>query len=345
MPSNRKRKGSTMKVPPILREMLSDFQKFGKEKYISSLWLELNQKHVDKLISFGYENFKHTIALQYFTWLENDDNSQLRFLTQTLGAEKTKWAKELALQFPRFSYTTAEHTLFFNTLTLLFWEYLKNQGLEKERSQLNEPLEGNPPALHFQGQYFSQDIANSLLEFDTINQSIDFRTLETIMEIGAGYGRDAYVWLKLNPIKRYIIVDVPPALYISQRYLSNQFPEKKIFPYRNFSSFDEIKEEYETAELVFLMPWQIDLLPGKSIDLICSIDSIHEMHLDLINFYFKNIHRLGNLFYIKCFKKSHHRFDGIKLKWGDYPTYPEWKALVDRECRVQTDYFETLYEV
>ncbi len=81
---------------------------------------------------------------------------------------KIKWAQDLARSFPISQYTSPENSKLFNTITLLLWQYAREQGLQEKLCQLAEPLEGNPPTINFEGRPISQDIANSLLEFDTI---------------------------------------------------------------------------------------------------------------------------------------------------------------------------------
>lgn len=332
-------------IPPELQEMLIDYKMHGEKKYTSDFWIRLNNLHINELLINSYNNFKHTIASYYFTYLlepvtSEEITCQLRFLTNNLNEKEISYAKELTEKLPTSSLITKE----FNTITLLLWQYLKSQGFEKELARLSEPLEGSPPAINFEGRLISQDLANSLLEFDTIRKHTKPDSIRIILEIGAGYGRSAYVWLRLSGVQKYVIVDVPPALYISQRYLSSQFPEKKVFRYRNFKSFSEVENEYNRAELVFLMPWQIELLPKKIFDLIFAIDSLNEMRLDTIKLYFKIIKKLGGrYFYMKSGKEW--ESDGVAIKREDWPIPKEWKKILERECRVQTTYLELLYNL
>mgnify|MGYP001559237635 CR=1 FL=1 len=328
-----------------LQKMLSDYQKYMK-KYTSKFWIHENKLHINNLLGNGYDKFKQTIASSYFTFLNEPSTSaevisQWSFLLGNLSEQEIISAIKFAKNIPPLPYTRNE----FNLTTLLLWQYAKNQGLEKELAKLSEPAEGCPPGVRFEDRLISQDLANSLLEFNTINQHIPTNSIRTILEIGAGYGRSAYIWFLLGNIKKYIIVDIPPALFISQRYLSSQFPTRKVLRYRDINSFKDIRDEYDKADIIFLMPWQIEMLPGKSIDLIFSIDSLNEMKFDIVRFYFKVIDKLGKkYFYMKCRQEWNENDEGI-VKWGNYPIPMKWKKLLDRECRVQTMYFESLYKL
>lgn len=83
---------------------------------------------------------------------------------------------------------------------------------------------------------------------------INKEEIHTILELGAGYGRTAYFFLKMIPNLKYVFVDIPPALYIAEKYICNQFKDKKIFKFRKFNSYNEIKEEFEISDIVFSSP-------------------------------------------------------------------------------------------
>ena len=50
------------------------------------------------------------------------------------------------------------------------------------------------------------------------------------------------------------LVDIPPALYVAQRYLSSVFEDRKIFRFRPFDDFDQVQSEFEDAHIIFLTP-------------------------------------------------------------------------------------------
>lgn len=336
-------------IPPELEKMLFDYYiKHGESRYTTDYWIDMTNSRIKKLMVHGYDKFRHTVASDFSMFLVEPNSpeaikllkAQLVFLIKNLSRKEVSYAKKLAQKFPIFPYTIKE----FNWITLLLWQYAKNQGLKKELAQLSEPPEGSPPAIYFEGRLISQGIAYSLLEFDFMRKNIEPDPVKTIMSIGPGYGRTAYVWLRLRKVQKFFFVDIPPALYITQRYLGTLFPRKRVFKYRDFKSFDEISDEYEHVDLVFLMPWQIELLPGKSVDLIYAVDSFDEMNIDIIKLYLKNVNRLGKgYFYMKNWKEWMSEHGAIKQK--DYPIPASWECIATRECKVQTNHFESLYEL
>ena len=192
----------------------------------------------------------------------------------------------------------------------------------------------------------SQDLANSLIEYYSINKHFSFKNVRTVLEIGGGYGRNAHVILSLNPHAKIVLVDILPGLYIAQRYLSSIFKDHKIFKARDFSSYDEVKTKIEEASIVFLLPHQLSLMPNKYFDLSMNISSLAEMNVEQIEWYFTQINRLTRqCFYTKQWDVSKNPFDGLELKKSDYPYPDNWQPIYSRNCAVQKAFHETLYAV
>lgn len=339
----------THHIPKELEQMLLDlYMTPSHKRYATDHWVNKNNQTIAELVSTGYKNFRHTIATEYCAWFDDPaapvvaqrTQEKLDFFARHLSLEQVASAKKLSQKYPVSPHTFKQ----FNLITLLLHQYVKNQGLSRELARLSESAQGAPPAINIEGKLISQGLLYSLLEYDTIRQYADINSIHSIMSIGPGYGRTTSIFLRLRPIRKCIFVDLPPALYICQRYLTTLFPEKRAFKYRQFTSFREVEPEFSSAELVFLMPWQIEALPPRSIDLIMAVDSFDDMNMSTIKKYLKYIGIMGKkYFYMKCWKAR--ESEGKILKWGEYPIPTSWQVLVDRECRVQTSFFESLYQL
>lgn len=55
-----------------------------KELFPSEYWVALNKKNLEQLERYGYDNFKRTIALDYFTWLVSPWDEQMKYLAGNL---------------------------------------------------------------------------------------------------------------------------------------------------------------------------------------------------------------------------------------------------------------------
>jgi SAM-dependent methyltransferase len=318
----------------------------------SRYWEELNKMNMAQLNEQGYENFKKTIALNYFTWVRILPwDSQIVFLCKNLPlgviARSLRGAFSICRQ-KYFSSMGVFQSFCYGFLTLLLWEYLFKLSLPAEMMALREPTEGNAPIVNPRpGMPISQDLGNSLLEFDSFEQAIPATRPSTVLELGAGYGRNAYTILSLRPQAKYIIVDIPPALWVAERYLSSVFPDKRIFRYRDFDRFDSVAEEFSQAQIAFVLASQLSLIPADSVDLIINISSLHEMRRDQIDFYFEQFGRIlspGGHCYIKEWKVGKVLFEGITLSEADYRPPADWAKVLHRTARVQTKFFESLYK-
>ena len=166
--------------------------------------------------------------------------------------------------------------------------------------------------------------------------------ISRIVEIGAGSGRTAFCFLNLRPNLKYVICDIPPALYVSQTYLSQVFPNKKIFKFRPFKNYQEIESDYLAADLVFITPDQLEKLPDKSVDLFIAIDCLQEMKKEMISHYFNEANRLSSRFYFKSTQVTV-SIDGWNNSPDSYPTPHHWNTIFRENCFVPADHFHALY--
>jgi len=317
----------------------------------SQYWEELNKMNLAQLEEHGYQNFRRTIALNYFTWVRILPwDSQIVFLCKNLPVKtvlRSFWGAIRVARQSSFSAFSFVPSFVHGLLSLLLWEYLLQLPLAKELVGLREPEEGNPPVIYPRpNMRVSQDLGNSILEYDSLQAAIPADGPCTVVELGGGYGRSAIVILNLRPRTKYVLVDIPPALWIAERYLPAVFPEKRAFRYREFEKFEVVAEEYEGAQLAFLLSSQFCRIPSNSADLVVNISSLHEMRNDQIDYYlaqFDRVLKVGGHVYLKQWKTATVLFEGITVSEKDYRIPPGWTEIMHRTARVQTQFFEALY--
>jgi putative sugar O-methyltransferase len=316
----------------------------GTLSELSSCWQVLGFKNFNQLLRDGYRNFKRTIGCSYFNFLVQQGDPQIATLESLLGPVESNNCRrqaDLLPDDPTFEWHDQKTYRYF---VLLLWTFARKMDTQGYLNQLEEPAEGNPLIVPAGQQRASQDLANSLLEYYAMAEAVDFGKCHRILEIGGGYGRDAYVITSLNPDIQYTLVDIPPALWIAQRYMMSVFPDRKIFRVRNFQSYEEVREEIEGAAIVCLLPHQLDLLPDAHFDLSLNISSFGEMEAEQIGTYLSQLERvtMGH-FYMKQWKVSQNAFDHLSLTEDSYPVSPKWKKVYSRTCPVQNAFFESLY--
>lgn len=330
----------TIKLTPMQNELaqMFDEMKFAKKEVRpSKYWKYLNQHNMEQLEMNGYKNFKQTICLNYFTFIPMPFDKTLSKLKSNVPfAKKMKvWSRILK----KHDLFLLRHSFWYNFSTGLLWEYAK---LHHKRicDMLEEPSEGNPPKFYDDGKLISEDLAHAVIEYAAITDKMKSKP-KVVIELGGGYGRDAYVFLKLHPEIRYIMVDIPPALWIAQKYLSTVFPYRKVFKFRHFENYKQIEAEFKASSIAFITPNQLEMLPDKSANLSINISSLHEMRMDQIAYFFKQIDRITNgFFYFKEWKIS---YDPFIIKEHDYPILDKWLLIYHRDCIFPSNFFEVLY--
>jgi len=330
---------------PELMEMIRLFgASSGATSDPSSCWQVLGFKNFNQLLRDGYANFKRTIGCSYFNFLVQGGDPQMAYLETVLGKderERCARAAEALPDDPDFAWHDQRAYRYF---VLMLWSYALKADTKGHLNVLEEPQEGHPLTVPAGQRLASQDLANSVLEYYSMAEGVDFAACRRALEIGGGYGRDAFVVMKLNPHLQYTMVDIPPALWIAQRYLSSVFPERTVFHVRDFKSYDEVAAEMEAASIVFLLPHQLELMPDRRYDLGLNISSFGEMQQEQIAAYFRTLERVtAGHFYMKQWKVSQNAFDNLSLTEENYPVGRSWKKLYSRQCAVQTAFFEALY--
>ncbi len=330
-------------------EMFRGLSDATSEVKPSRYWEELNKMNLAQLKQEGFDNFKRTIALNYFTWARIFPwDSQIIYLCKKVGIAATLRSMGKTFRFCGARYfPNALQSFSYGLLTYLLWEYILRGEHSLELLGLCEPELGGPPMVTPRKRMrVSQDLGNSLLEYESFEEGFPADEQGTVLELGGGYGRNAFVILKLRPRVRYVAVDIPPALWVAQEYLSRLFPSRSIFRYREFKAFEEVADKYAQSDLIFLLSSQLAALPAGSIDLILNISSLHEMRKEQIDYYFREFDRVlkpGGHVYIKEWKEAKVLFENVTHREEDYPCPRDWTKIVSRTAAVQTRFFEALY--
>lgn len=312
----------------------------------SPFWARLAREHVGQLAAEGFENFKRTVNMRYFNW------GLFGIFAHQLLPLAWWWLKYSRRNFlgtrisgpPPGNFSRAGGILYAWYVGLL---YLRVAAGDKRNlfATCRESKLGNPVEVQIApGLIVTQDLCNSIHEFSRVCDAAP--PPSRVIEIGAGYGRLAAVFLHAEPGVKYWIVDIPPALYISQRYLGEAFPGKKIFKFRPFATFDSVAAEVEAADICFFLADQIEKLPPKSVQTAICISNLHEMTRAQIAHYFQQIDRLTTgTAYTKQWMRSIATENGFSIPREDYPVPAHWRQTFNRRHPIQSWFFEAGYEI
>ena len=232
-------------------------------------------------------------------------------------------------------------------MTAILWEHARRFDRLGLLEMLQEPELGEPPAVTHRGRLISEDLAHTALELSTIDAAGGLPARDAlVVELGGGYGRIAWAMLNAVPGVRYVVCDIPPALAIAQRYLTELFPERRTFPFRGFDDPRSVAHELARSDIAFVLPHQLAMFPPLDADLFINVSSLHEMRPDQIGMWFRLIDRhTAGRFYTKQWIRSINVFDDLVIARGDYPVPAHWQVLLDREIEVPPGFFEAVYRV
>src|SRR3989344_1049196 len=315
----------------------------------SDFWQMLNTVHINKLNVDGFDSFKRSINKAYFNWeISGIFLHQLQiFFSEIYRGNIWPIVKSKFIDknfsgrvFVKFEFLSR---LIYKVYVAYLYDYVSRIDRLELLKKISEPLLGEPFLVKYRNRFISQDLCNSVHEFYSITKEINLDKKLEIAEIGAGYGRLTYVFLKALPKTSYCIIDIPPALYISQEYLRRIFPKEKIFLFRPFKNFKEIEQEFRDARIKFLLPHQIEYLPKNYFDIMINISSLHEMRRDQINNYIKQENRLTRGFmYLKQWKKARTK-DNNFIEEHEYSIPARWQKIYHHTHPIQNLFFEALY--
>ena len=203
-------------------------------------------------------------------------------------------------------------------------EFLKRTLPEKNIGNSNFSKE-------FLGYYFDYGIIHHLKWYEKIEKYIKEKSI--VLEIGGGFGSLARIIIQ-NKNTKYFLIDLPEANLLSNYYLKNYFPEKKIFNYLNFKSSD-IEKEINNFDIFILPP---NTLKSEKIffNFIINTRSFMEMNIKIIKEYFKliqnNISEGGFFLNVNRFIKS---TVGEDIYFHKYPYDENWDVVISEKSFLQ----------
>ena len=157
--------------------------------------------------------------------------------------------------------------------------------------------------------------------------------------------------LSIEKHLNYIICDIAPALYLSYTRLKLAFPNKKISLLIDVNNKVELEKQIENNDISFIFPHQLEILNGKSVDLILGIDCFHEMDKSINDYYFKLINNISKNFYFSIwelnllpgsgiFKKTY-----LEYERGDYNIPNNWKTILKENLVFPSNQISIAFEI
>lgn len=317
-------------------QVLADIRDIAKaqdelSEEAGTYWGPLGESHRALIEQHGFGNFKRTINFQYGQWgIATFGAAFTRQLFKNLIKRgRLPWGA-----LARADVTDADHIAWpgngiveetanrkklraYAMYCGLLWQYAQqNDALKCLR--IAEPSFGRPVPIRLGGRLISQDLAMASLSLNRMAEHIPLSSTKSVLEIGAGYGRLAYLFRSLFPQASYTIVDISPALAVSQNYIAKIFGEEFV---QRFSGNPKM-----SARFNFLVPRQLERT-SQTFDLVINISSFDEMPADVSTRYIKTIERVcrGHL-YLNGYARTSN-WGNNRLGLDELPYPAKWKRI------------------
>lgn len=352
-------------LPKKLVYLTDLFLKSDSYNYVSNFWHFLNIKNFDQLINYNLidteniyskkidnqsiRSYASTIALNYFTFLDTNENlikNTYEKVNETIIDYKVNL-------FKKHKNLNCDQSYKYNTLLILLYENLKKLDEIKLLGLLNDKTfcGYTDPFIDINGIKITHDKINSLFEWHFIKKiPISFNIKgNIILELGAGSGRVAETILTFNKNLKYVICDIPLALWISYCRLKEAFPEKKIKLCCDTNSKNEIEKAINENDILFIFPHQINLFKEKIFDIFLAIDCLHEMDKETINKYMELAEKYSKYIYFTVREKSKVPFSPIKnelsISENNFFIKNSWKIEFKSKSIFPSDFYSICYKI
>lgn len=153
---------------------------------------------------------------------------------------------------------------------------------------IEDSLAGNPYDLFtINGRQYTLTFLSYFDQMAYMNmKGIKADKINSVMEIGSGYGGSAEVFVKAFKNVRYFNFDLACQVYICGQYLSTIFPGQ-VYTYKNYLANE--KMDLERYRIFCLPTWTLESISGIVFDLFINSTSFQEMEPDIVKNYYSLI--------------------------------------------------------
>jgi putative sugar O-methyltransferase len=90
---------------------------------------------------------------------------------------------------------------------------------------------GNPFGFEHEHRFLTRSALFFYMRYAYAAEHVNFEVVDTVVELGAGTGKQAEVLKRLHPHLTIVLLDLAPSLYVAERFLTTAYPDQTI-PYR-----------------------------------------------------------------------------------------------------------------
>jgi putative sugar O-methyltransferase len=188
----------------------------------------------------------------------------------------------------------------------LSYDFVRREGERvgaRPISALEASLAGNPADVFtVQGRSYTMATLFYYLHYVYCSQFIDFENVRTYAELGSGMGKQVEVLRKLHPRTCFFLFDIPPQLYVAERFLSTVFPAD-VVSYEQTRTLTELPQP-EPGRIFIFGSWQFPMLDRAKVDLFWNAASFQEMEPDVVLNYLRSVNQCAAAVFLHEFMEG-----------------------------------------
>jgi len=278
----------------LLEVMLNDMEAAPKLYRPTQFWKHGVQRVLDDLRCHGVERFRSlSSALGFFAptyafpgfCQQSEVCLQLANILAENSATDPRWQLSLNQFLSGEMQAFSDYRVYLATL----------QDSHPYLDRVSESSEGKPvEQFTFDGRCFSRSFLNYLLGLNFLKTCCDLSQVNTVLEIGGGYGTLGEILLgDTRNHCFYIDIDIPPTSFVSTYYLKQVVGKPYVGDYVSLKekSILDISALSAKYKAVVLCPWQLPKIEG-AVDLFVNFISFQEMEPKVVRNYLHHVDRL-----------------------------------------------------
>lgn len=269
----------------VLELMLKDME-FTEERYKpTNFWNSGLKSIIDDIQTQGFRHFREHQSAHFFYVPSYSKYSRRNWLTLLLlnllmaafrASGKKKYIEFLQRQLSGLSEAKKDYQIF----------YAADLDKHPALRNVSESTIGGGERFVFDDKYYSKSFLNYLRALSLLKKKTDTRCLNSVLEIGGGYGTLGEILLKASNRSFYVDVDIPPVAAVATYYLKAVFGSENVLSYDQSREMSEINLDSLNGKFrcVVLCPWQLPKVTGK-VDLFANFISFQEMEPAIVRNY------------------------------------------------------------
>jgi len=296
--------------PQLLELMLQDTRSAPDLYKPTNYWLNYEKIFLPELRSYGLKNFRRRKDSVLSTFGATDLLPKSLHLNYLPVKGRERLTSIVLKKLMRALLKVEDVEKFFNLISLivsgvtlqdvrlLCYEFAKCYGEKNGAKSIRDfeaSLIGNPEDVFFiEGKAYTTSALYCYVQYAYCCRYIDFDSIDTMMEIGSGSGKQIEVIKKLHPHICFFVFDIPPTLYVCEQYLSTIFSDS-VVSYRQTRKMRSVPKQHEGKIFIF-GNWKLPELVNLKYDLFWNSASFQEMEPEVVLNYLKFVNQQTNKF-------------------------------------------------